>query len=94
VKTVEQVLPRELATEFRDTRAYRLRAKRVLVEHDARVTPWPGTHKNVSYWWEIEGDLAVGWNENPAKGWSFPVIKLVKPCPHLTKALNTILGSE
>lgn len=40
--------------------------------------PWStfGTHKNVYNWILLENNLAVGWNENPAKGWSFPSKKL------------------
>ena len=42
------------------------------------VKPWPGSHKNVFVWWELETGHAIGWNENPSRGWSFPVIKLKK----------------
>ena len=35
---------------------------------------WPGKHKNVFCWWKLKNGKAVGWNENPAIGWSFPVI--------------------
>lgn len=37
---------------------------------------WPGTHKNVFYWVELENGYAVGWNENPSKGYSFPIKKM------------------
>ena len=36
---------------------------------------WPGTHRNVDVWWELENGKGVGWNEG-RKGWSFPVITL------------------
>ena len=36
---------------------------------------WPGTHKNVLNWVVLANGKAVGWNENPAIGWSFPVTK-------------------
>lgn len=39
---------------------------------------WPGTHKNVHSWVELENGYAVGWNENPARGYSFPSIKMKK----------------
>lgn len=37
---------------------------------------WPGKHKHVSCWWELADGHGVGWNENPSRGWSFPVIRL------------------
>jgi hypothetical protein len=38
--------------------------------------PWPGRQKNVKVWWELQNGYGVAWNENPATGWSFPVVKL------------------
>lgn len=37
--------------------------------------PWPGKHKNVYSWCSLANGKSVGWNENPSKGWSFPVMK-------------------
>jgi hypothetical protein len=37
---------------------------------------WKGKHKNVMCWWKLDSGYAVGWNENPSVGWSFPVIRL------------------
>lgn len=37
---------------------------------------WEGTHKHVMVWWKLANGYAVGWNENPARGWSFPIINL------------------
>ena len=51
---------------------YRLGQTRVVKE---MKLDWPGKHKNVFAWWILEDGRAVGWNENPALGWSFPVIK-------------------
>lgn len=43
----------------------------------ARITkPWPGKHKNVYFWVILKNGYAVGWNENPSKGWSFPLVKI------------------
>jgi len=39
---------------------------------------FPFTHANINVWWIIEDRRAVGWNENPKRGWSFPVAKLPK----------------
>lgn len=85
-KTLSTVAPREFLVEYRDTRAYALRDKTVTAEHDARVTRWPGREVNVMVWWELSSGHAVGWNENPARGWSFPVIKLKNNSP---KEVNT-----
>lgn len=38
------------------------------------VKPWPGPSKNVYCWVVLANGKAVGWNENPSKGWSFPVV--------------------
>jgi hypothetical protein len=37
---------------------------------------FPGPQMNVHCWWELENGKAVGWNENPATGWSFPVVSM------------------
>ena len=36
--------------------------------------PWPGRHRYVSVWYVLSNGKAVGFNENPVRGWSFPVI--------------------
>lgn len=45
-----------------------------------------GTHKNVGNWWLTDTGYAIGFNENPSLGWSFPVVKL-KP-EMLSKAIS------
>ncbi len=35
-----------------------------------------GKHKNVVFWCLTNTGYAIGFNENPSFGWSFPVIKL------------------
>ena len=35
-----------------------------------------GSQKNVYNWVLLKNGLAVGWNENPARGWSFPSKRL------------------
>lgn len=37
---------------------------------------WIGKHKNVHYWVELKNGYAVGFNENPAIGWGFPIVKI------------------
>lgn len=48
----------------------------VLAKHDgfSAATPWPGPQKNVAVWWTLADGRRVGWNENPATGWTFPVL--------------------
>jgi hypothetical protein len=52
----------------------------VVKEHsDFNVSTWKrwiGNHKNVHYWVELANGYAVGFNENPATGWSFPVVRI------------------
>lgn len=50
----------------------------VIAEHKSHEKRWPGTQKNVYTWVELANGKAVGWNENPSKGWTFPVISLKK----------------
>ncbi len=45
-----------------------------------------GTHKNVWNWWLLENGIAVGFNESPSIGWSWPVKKLSKEM--FDKAVN------
>jgi hypothetical protein len=80
-KTLQDVMPTCLAdTGYEKTKAYRMKDVIVVKHHDSMVDQeeyqfWPGKHKNVHYWVELENGYLCGWNENPARGWSFPVIK-------------------
>lgn len=69
-------LPKEFFHEFMDSRAAKLLDCEVEQQfgglNDPRK-PWPGSHKNVIVWWKLKDGRAVGWNENDAIGWSFPV---------------------
>ena len=38
----------------------------------------PFKHKFIHNWCTLSNGYAVGWNENPSIGWSFPVKKLNK----------------
>lgn len=44
-----------------------------MILHNTEYVEWPGTQQNVHVWWELANGKAVGWNESPHKGWSFPV---------------------
>lgn len=66
---------------FHDTQAFKFKDVKVIKTHgrfdrDVDDLPWIGTHKYVLNWCELENGYAVGWNENPAVGWAFPVKKL------------------
>lgn len=65
-----------------DTRAWKFRDVKVVKTYDMHDDDWettwkswPGSHKNVTTWCVLENGYAVGWNENPSVGWSFPVVK-------------------
>ena len=81
-KTLKESMPKDfLISKYKKTKAYQMQDSFVILEHclffeqDAYVQ-WPGKHKNVYFWVELENGYAVGCNENPVNGWSFPVYKL------------------
>ena len=84
IRTLKDVLPREfIKGSYNETKAYQLKDEEVKEEHcrhyqQDEYISWPGSHKNVYFWVELMNGNAVGWNENPVRGWSFPVIKLKK----------------
>ncbi len=76
--TLADHLPEEfLDGSYTFTEAYKYRDVRVLkiysLSDEATWRTWPGPHKNVSFWVVLDNGKAVGWNENPGRGWSFPV---------------------
>ena len=81
MKTLRECLPKEaLSDEPKLEKFYDIK---VVKEHSTiyeteefPYTQWPGTHKHVGTWWELENGYVVGWNENPSWGWSFPVVKI------------------
>jgi len=75
-KTLRDVLPDEFMHEFSDTPAAKHLDKRVVEEIEEWDIRYPFTHKFIYVWWVLEDGYAVGWNENPGKGWSFPVKRL------------------
>ena len=77
MKTLRDVAPRELTLEYTSTRAFKMRDVTVVREYSSLepgYKPWPGKERNVHVWWVLANGKAVGWNENPARGWGFPVI--------------------
>lgn len=79
-KTLREELPHEaLDGTFSDLPFNKHLDRCVIAEHYTHEVRWPGKHKNVVVWWELEGGYAVGWNENMAIGWTFPLIRYTVP---------------
>jgi hypothetical protein len=76
--TLKEVMPDDFERFFYDTRSYRYADVEVVKVHgySYHFKPWPGPHKHVFLWVELANGYAVGWNENPSRGWSFPVIRM------------------
>lgn len=77
--TLSEVTPKEFSQsgEYDHTKAYKMRYETIVKTNYSDKIAWPGNHKNVSVWWELLNGYAVGWNENPSRGWSFPVVPSV-----------------
>ncbi len=71
-------LPECFMLEFSESQAAKFLDVEVLKEHslDQDHVHWLGKHRNVYVWWELANGYGVAWNENPARGYSFPVVKL------------------
>lgn len=82
MQTLAEVMPSDL-TLYVDDRAYKFKDIEVVKTYCSATDysnfkRWPGVHKNVYFWVELANGYAVGWNESPSRGWSFPVKKLRK----------------
>jgi hypothetical protein len=74
---LKDVLPYEfISAEYDNCRARKFADVEVVKEWDSRDNRWIGKHKNVTYWYELENGYAIGINENPARGLSFPVKRI------------------
>jgi hypothetical protein len=69
---LRDVLPHEALSED----SVRRHLDTEVIESVGTGYTWPGSQKNVCHWWKLSSGHAVAWNENPSRGWSFPVIKL------------------
>ena len=74
-KRLVDVLPPEFMNgQYEDSPAMPLAFMDVIAVHRSSELAWPGSHRNVNSWYVLLNGKAVGWNENPTRGWSFPVI--------------------
>jgi hypothetical protein len=83
IMKLRDVLPLEFFRSFMDTPAAKLLDVEVVNVYPIggskyRGVPWIGKHKNVCIWFELANGKAVAWNENVARGWSFPVERMKK----------------
>lgn len=79
IKKLKDVLPREaLGPEFEGDPFRDLLDETVIESIDEYDPRFPFKHKNIFVWWILENGKAVGWNENPSRGWSFPVANVNK----------------
>ena len=77
MKTLRDVMPEEFRREYMDAPSYKFLD--ILVTSEFMGTKrWPGVQKNVYFWVILKNGYAVGWNENPGRGWSFPAVKIKK----------------
>ena len=74
--TLKDVMPWEFSQSYHKSEGFKYVDVVVTEQHFGSSGKWPGTHKNVTYWVELENGYAVGWNRNKSKGWSFPVYKM------------------
>lgn len=83
--TLKESMPYEfMRGEFDNCKAFNFKDIEVKEEHSSfslgtfhnKWIRWPGKEKNVHLWVELVNGYVVGFNENPARGWSFPVIKI------------------
>ncbi len=75
---LRDALPREFFNgEYEDTRVMKKYLDvEVVKKHDGCEDAWIGKEKFVYVWWELANGYAVGMNENPSRGMSFPVKKM------------------
>ena len=78
-------LPREFFVEYMDTPTAKFLDEEVVMDfrsfslkgelhHEFKA--WVGSHQNVYNWVVLKNGYAVGMNENPSRGMSFPIKRL------------------
>lgn len=86
---LKHAFPQILGYEYTEDRAYDFRDIEVKKKHsgigvrDGKLVSvcykkWIGIHKYVHNWVELENGYAVGMNENPSRGMTFPVVRIKK----------------
>jgi hypothetical protein len=76
---LRDVLPREaIGGEYINDRFQKFLDIEVVEQVDGTEPGqgFPGKGAYVMNWYKLANGKAVGWNENPSRGWSFPVITL------------------
>lgn len=78
--TLAEAMPYEYLHDsaFDNEKAHKFDSVEVVWKQDVfnkNSKPWIGKHKNVHFWVLLKNGYAVGWNENPSIGWSFPCVK-------------------
>lgn len=76
MKSLKDYMPIDKDGEFKSCKAYKFKDVKVVEEIDGCIRKWIGKEKFVLNWVILENGFAVGWNENPARGWSFPIVKM------------------
>lgn len=75
-KTLKDEMPRELVTDPYNACAAKYADEEIQAVYWSWQRPWPGPQMHVHFWVHLRNGKAVGWNEHPARGWSFPVIRM------------------
>lgn len=80
IKRLRDAMPREFMG-YTDIPAFKWADIEVIAEYDGTEPGqhWPGKERNVYCWVALKNGRAVGWNENPGRGWSFPLIRFTPP---------------
>ena len=86
IKTLRDVMPPEfMGCEYDRTYSRKWADVEVAQEFEGFKQRWPGAAKNVHSWVVLKNNKAVGWNENPSHGWSFPHIEYKAPTASAAK---------
>lgn len=74
MKKLGDVLPREVRG-YVGAKVLELLDVEVVEEVDGCLPGqgWPGHERNVMWWYKLVNGQIVGFNENPSRGWTFPV---------------------
>lgn len=71
---LRDVLPKEFFAEHPDSKVNDFLNERIIETVDGCEKRWIGKERYVYTWWILANGKAIGWNENPSRGWSFPIV--------------------